>query len=226
MRAYRDRRDAGRQLAGMLAAEYAHDADVVVLALPRGGVPVGYEIAMRMDVPLDVLVVVKLAVPGKEELAMGALAHGGACVIDSQMVARAGVSQAALDATIAEELGELDRRERAFRGDRPPLDLRGKLAIFVDDGLASGTTMSAAIDAVRGLEPAQVVCAVPVASPQACEAVSRRADRVISLITPRRMFAVGLWYEDFSPTTDGEIRALLDAAYARGAAASHAAFGE
>ncbi len=226
MRAYRDRRDAGRQLASVLAAEYGHEHDVVVLALPRGGVPVGYEVAMHLGVPLDVLVVVKLCVPGQEELAMGAIAHGGACVVDSQMVARAGVPQAALDAAIAEELDELDRRERAVRGERPPLELGGKLAIIVDDGLASGATMSAAIDAIRGLEPAQVVCAVPVASPQACDAVSPRADRVISLLTPRKMFAVGLWYEDFEQTSDAEVRALLDAALARGAASRHAAFGE
>lgn len=222
MKAYRDRRDAGRQLGGVLA-EYASEHPIV-LALPRGGVPVGYEIARQLGAALDVLVVCKIAVPGREELAMGAVAHGGAWTVDRQVVARTGVTQRELEDAIAEELPQLERRERALRGDLPRLDVRGRTVIAVDDGLVTGTTTSAAIDALRSLAPAEIVCAAPVATAEACEVVARRADRVVALITPRRMFAVDLWYEDDSQPSDAEIRALLDAARPR--EETQAAFGE
>jgi predicted phosphoribosyltransferase len=211
MQQFTDRRDAGRQLASALDA-YAGRQDVVVLALPRGGVPVGYEIARALGVPLDVLVVRKLGVPGQPELAMGAIASGGIRVIDRRIVDSIGIPDRVVEAASERERAELERRERAFRGDRPPRDIHGCIAIVVDDGLATGSTMRAALDAVRTRGPARVVCAVPVAPPETCAALRKHADEMICLVTPPDMYAVGLWYEDFAQTEDDEVRALLEAA--------------
>jgi predicted phosphoribosyltransferase len=211
MATFRDREDAGAQLAAALS-EHASDPDVVVLALPRGGVPVGYEIATRLGVPLDVLVVRKLGVPGHEELAMGAIASGDAEVIDPRITAALGITRDVIDRVAAHERIELARRERLFRGDRPPLDVRGKTAIVVDDGLATGSTMSVAIDATRGRGAARVACAVPVGPPEACEAMARRADEAICLESPEWLYAVGQAYDDFTQVSDEEVRALLDRA--------------
>ena len=211
MRMFQDRRDAGRKLAQRFDA-FVGTPDLVVLALPRGGVPVGYEVATRLGAPLDVLVVRKLGVPGHSELAMGAIASGGIQVVDQRVMEMVGVSRDELEAVARSERDELDRRERAFRGGRPALDVTGKTAILVDDGLATGASMAAAIDALRTRGPARIIAAVPVAPPETCEALGRRADEMICLDTPERMYAVGLWYEDFTQTSDAEVRQLLDVA--------------
>jgi erythromycin esterase-like protein/predicted phosphoribosyltransferase len=205
---FRDRRDAGRKLAGKLAA-YANRPDVVVLALPRGGVPVAYEVARALSAPLDVFVVRKLGLPGYEELAMGAVATGGVRVFNDQLVKRLGIPDHVIDAVAAREMQELARRERQYRGNRPPPDVRGRAVILVDDGLATGATMHAAIQALRQQQPARIVVAVPTAPPEACEEMKAEADDVICAITPEPFHAVGRWYEDFSQTTDEEVRDLL-----------------
>lgn len=211
MRLFRNRRDAGRQLADLLDA-YAGRPDVVVLALPRGGVPVGYEVAKRLGAPLDLLVVRKLGVPGREELAMGAIASGGVEVVDERIVQMLGISQEAFEAVERREREELERRDRTLRGGRPPIDVSGKTVILVDDGLATGASMAAAIDALRTRDPARVVAAVPVAQLETCRALGQRADEMICAYTPDRLYAVGVWYEDFTQTSDAEVRQLLEAA--------------
>ena len=205
---FRDRREAGRVLAEKLAA-YANRPDVLVLALPRGGVPVAYEVARALGAPLDVFVVRKLGVPGYEELAMGAVATGGVRVLNDQLVERLGIPEHIIDAVAARERRELARRERLYRGGRPPPDVRGRTVILVDDGLATGATMHAAIQALRQQNPARIVVAVPTASPETCEEMKARADDVICAITPEPFHAVGRWYQDFSQTTDEEVAALL-----------------
>src|SRR5258708_11552407 len=205
---YRDRSAAGRVLASELTA-YAHRQDVLVLALPRGGVPVAFEIARALHVPLDVFVVRKLGVPRHEELALGAIATGGIRVLNKQLIESLGIPAEWIEAIDAKERRELERRERAYRGDRPPPDVAGRTVILVDDGLATGSTMLAAIWAIRADEPAQIVVAVPVADPDVCGALRGEADEVICLSTPRPLHAVGVWYEDFSQTTDDEVRELL-----------------
>jgi erythromycin esterase-like protein/predicted phosphoribosyltransferase len=205
---FRDRREAGRVLAEKLTA-YANRSDVLVLALPRGGVPVGYEVAGALGAPLDVFVVRKLGVPGYEELAMGAVATGGVLVLNDQLVERLGIPQHIIDAVAARERQELARRERLYRSGRPPLDVRGRTVILVDDGLATGATMHAAIQALRQQNPARIVVAVPTASPETCEEMRARADDVICGITPEPFDAVGRWYRDFSQTTDEEVGVLL-----------------
>jgi len=211
MRAFKDRHDAGERLAQALQ-RYAERADVIVLSLPRGGVPVGYEIATRLGLPLDVLVVRKLGLPGHAELAMGAIASGGIQVIDRPVVTAMHVSREAFDAVVRAEHRELLRREREFRGERAPLEVRGKTVLLVDDGLATGSTMLAAIEALRTRAPNAIVVAVPVASPRTCEAIRSKADGLLCLVTPNDFYAVGLWYEDFSQTTDDEVRDALTAA--------------
>src|SRR6195256_5187343 len=198
---FRDRREAGRLLAEKLAT-YANRPDVIVLALPRGGVPVAYEVARALRAPLDVFVVRKLGVPGYEELAMGAVATGGVRVLNEQLVKRLGIPDHLIDAVAAREQQELARRERLYRGGRPTPDVRGRTVILVDDGLATGATMSAAIAALRELRPARIVVAVPTASPETCEEMRSKADDVICAITPEPFNAVGRWYRDFSQTTD------------------------
>jgi predicted phosphoribosyltransferase len=210
VRVFEDRRDAGRQLAQRFD-RFGARTDVIVLALPRGGVPVGYEIAARIGAPLDVLIVRKLGVPGQEEVGMGAIASGGIRVLDEHTMAWAGVSEADVAQVIAMEQAELARREQAYRR-RAPLSLADKIVILVDDGLATGSTMAAAIDAVRMRSPAKILLAVPVAPPDVCRSLGRRADGMVCLVTPEHMQAVGLWYGDFTQTTDDEVRTLLDAA--------------
>jgi erythromycin esterase-like protein/predicted phosphoribosyltransferase len=205
---FRDRRDAGRLLADKLAT-YANRPDVLVLALPRGGVPVAYEVARALGAPMDVFVVRKLGVPGYEELAMGAVATGGVRLLNDQLVERLGIPEQMIDAVAARELQELARRERLYRGGRPPPDVRGRTVILVDDGLATGATMHAAIEALRQQNPARIVVAVPTASPETCEEMKTKADDVICAITPEPFQAVGRWYQDFSQTTDEEVEALL-----------------
>src|ERR1700726_2653501 len=200
---FRDRREAGRLLAAKLSA-YANRTDVLVLALPRGGVPVAYEVARALGAPLDVFVVRKLGIPGYEELAMGAVATGGV-----RVVRRLRIPEYIIDAVAARELQELARRERRYRGGRPPPDVRGRTVILVDDGLATGATMHAAIEALRQQHPARIVVAVPTASPETCEEMKTKADGVICAITPEPFHAVGRWYRDFSQTTDEEVGVLL-----------------
>jgi predicted phosphoribosyltransferase len=205
---FRDRREAGRLLAAKLTA-YANRPDVIVLALPRGGVPVGYEVARALGAPLDVFVVRKLGVPGYEELAMGAVATGGVRVLNDQVVSRLGIPEHVIDAVAAREQQELARRERLYRGGRPPLDVRNRTVILVDDGLATGATMHAAIAALRQLHPARIVVAVPTASAETCEEMRAEADDVICAVTPEPFQAVGRWYQDFSQTMDEEVQDLL-----------------
>lgn len=205
---FRDRHDAGRRLAEKLRA-YANRPDVIVLALPRGGVPVGYEVATALDVPLDVFVVRKLGLPWHEELAMGALASGGVRILDEDLIRAARVSPDDLERVVTAEQAELERRERQYRGDRPFPDLTGKTVILVDDGLATGSTMRAAVAALRQEGPRRVVVAVPVAAHETCAAIGDIADDVVCGATPDPFYAVGLWYEDFSQTTDEAVRELL-----------------
>ncbi|HEX3415468.1 MAG TPA: phosphoribosyltransferase [Stellaceae bacterium] len=205
---FRNRTDAGRQLAEKLAS-YANRPDVLVLALPRGGVPVGGEVARALGAPLDVFLVRKLGVPGYEELAMGAVATGEVRVLNDEIVRGLGISEHEIDAIVAREMQELARRERLYRGDRLPPDVADRTVILVDDGLATGATMRAAIQALRQQKPARIVVAVPTASPDTCEALKVEADDVICAMTPEPFFAVGHWYEDFTQTTDDEVRELL-----------------
>ncbi len=210
---YRDRREAGRFLARQLT-EYAGRPDVVVLALPRGGVPVAYEVARALGAPLDVFLVRKLGLPGHEELAMGAIASGGVRVLNEDVVHALGISEDVVATVVAEELQELKRRERAYRGNRPAPDVRGKTVILIDDGLATGSTMRAAVAALRQQGPARIVVAVPVGAPETCAELQEEADEAICAQTPDPFYAVGLWYRDFSQTTDEEVRDLLERAAA------------
>src|SRR5438477_5499014 len=205
---FRDRHEAGRRLADKLVA-YAKRPDVLVLALPRGGVPVAYEVAQSLQAPLDVFLVRKLGVPGYEELAMGAIATGGVRVLNDEIVRGLGISEHEIDAVVTRELHELARRVRLYRGDRPPPDVGGRTVILVDDGLATGATMRAAVAALRRQQPARIVVAVPTASPDTSEALKAEADHVICAMTAEPFFAVGHWYEDFRQTTDDEVRELL-----------------
>jgi putative phosphoribosyl transferase len=205
---FADRADAGRQLAEALNA-YANDARVVVLALPRGGVPVGYEVARRLRAPLDVYLVRKLGVPGHEELAMGALASDGTCVVDEDLIESLGIPSEAVDEVVAREVGELARRERVYRDARPQAEVTGKLVVIVDDGLATGATMRAAALSLRGRGPAAIVAAVPVAARRTCASLASVADRVVCVHTPEPFHAVGLYYHDFEQTDDDEVRRLL-----------------
>jgi len=220
LKRFRNRAEGGRELAQKLV-EYAGRPDVLVLALPRGGVPVGYEVARALQAPLDVFVVRKLGVPGHEELAMGAVASGGAWVLNDDVVTPLGISPQAIRAVAARELAELARREQVYRGDRPTPDVRGRTVILVDDGLATGSTMRAAVKALRRLEPDRIVVAVPTAAPSTCAELGQEADECVCGIKPDPFYAVGVWYEDFSQTTDDEVRDLLD----RGALETTAATG-
>ena len=205
---YRDRRDAGRRLAQALM-HYANREDVIVLGLPRGGVPVAFEVAQAVDAPLDVFLVRKLGVPGHRELAMGAIASGGVRVLNEDLVRRLGVSEETTGRVAAREHEELERRERAYRGDEPMPDVQGRTVILVDDGLATGASMKAAVAALLTLEPARVVVAVPVAPSETCAEFKNEVDEIVCAATPRPFFGVGAWYRDFSQTTDAEVKALL-----------------
>jgi predicted phosphoribosyltransferase len=208
-RRFRDRVEAGKALAGLLR-KYAGQPDVVVLALPRGGVPVAYEVARALGAPLDVFIVRKLGVPGHEEYAMGAVASGGVRVLNEDVVRGLGLSNAAVDRVIAKELAEVSRRERLYRGDRPEPDLKGRTVILVDDGLATGSTMKAAVKALAARDPAKIVVAVPIASADTCQALARDVAEVVCAVTPEPFHAVGLWYDDFSQTSDAEVHDLLE----------------
>jgi len=210
---FRDRREAGRLLAEKLVA-YADRPDVIVLALPRGGVPIAYEVACALNAPLDVFLVRKLGVPGHEEFAMGAIATGGVRVINDEAVRALRIPDHLIEAVAAKEEQELARREHLYRGDRQPPDIRGKTVILVDDGLATGFTMLAAIKALRKQQAGRIVVAVPIAPPETCDQMREQADDVICAVTPEPFYAVGLWYEDFSQTTDDEVRDLLKRANA------------
>jgi putative phosphoribosyl transferase len=210
-RRFRDRTEAGQFLAAKLAA-YAGRPDVLVLALPRGGVPVAFEVAKALDAPLDVFLVRKLGVPGHEELAMGAIASGGVRVLNQEVVEMLHIPEGAIAAVADEEQRELEWRERAYRGDRPVPSVRSRTIILVDDGLATGSSMRAAAAALRQREPARLVVAVPTAAPETCNEFKTEVDEIVCAITPDPFYAVGLWYEDFSQTTDQEVRDLLERA--------------
>jgi putative phosphoribosyl transferase len=205
---FRDRREAGRILARKLSA-YAGRSDVLVLALPRGGVPVAYEVANALGAPLDVFVVRKLGLPGHEELAIGAIASGGIRVLNEELISQLSNAPEVVDFVVAKEQRELERREAEYRGQRPLPIIEGRTIILVDDGLATGSTMKAAVRSLRERNPARIVIAVPVASPETCTELKREADETICAITPEEFYAVGQWYEDFSQTTDEEVRDLL-----------------
>jgi putative phosphoribosyl transferase len=208
-RAFRDRHEAGAALAVKLGA-LARRPDVIVLALPRGGVPVGYEVAVALDVPLDVFTVRKLGVPGHPELAMGAIASGGVQVLNDEVIQWLRPSPDVVGRVARAEMAELDRRERLYRGGRPPLEVEQKTVVLVDDGLATGSTMRAAVQAVRRLNAGRVVVASPVGANDTCVMMRQVADEVVCVLSPDRFVAVGAWYLDFSETSDDEVRRLLE----------------
>lgn len=211
--AFNDRRAAGRALAQTLES-FAGKPGLVVLALPRGGVPVAYEVAQLLHAPLDVFAVRKIGVPGHEELAMGAVASGGVCVLDTRLAEMLGVSGAEIERVKGNELDELNRRERAYRDSRPRPQIQGKTVIVIDDGLATGSSMRAAVEALRRCNPARVIVAAPVGAPETCERLRSIADDVVCVLSPRDFRAVGAHYVDFRQTDDEEVRELLDAAAA------------
>jgi putative phosphoribosyl transferase len=211
---FRDRTEAGQLLGRELARQLGKRDDLVVLALPRGGVPVGYHVAEALGAPLDVFIVRKLGVPGHEELAMGAIASGGVRVLNDDVVGYLRLPPQAIDAVAVREQSELERRERAYRGNRPPIDVRNHTVIIVDDGLATGSTMRAAVQALRKMQPRGIIVAVPVAAISTCDSFRNNVDDIVCLRTPEPFEAVGLWYKDFSQTTDQEVHELLDRANA------------
>jgi len=206
-----DRSEAGRLLGARLSP-YANREDILVLALPRGGVPVGLEVARALNAPLDVFVVRKLGAPGQEELAIGAISSGGVRLLNQATIHALGISRGQVEAITQREAQELERRERLYRGNRDAPEMRGKTVLVVDDGLATGLTMRAAIQALRQKEPKEIIAAVPVASSSACREVEKEADAVICLSTPPEFFALGQWYRNFSPVGDAAVRELLDRA--------------
>ncbi len=206
---FHDRTEAGRLLAKRLKLNYANRSDVLVLGLPRGGVPVAYEVAKVLHAPLDICIVRKLGVPGHKELAMGAIAPGGIMVLNEELVRSLKISQKAIEQVITKEQQELERRDRVYRGDRPVPDLSHRTIILVDDGIATGSTIKAAIFTIKQQQPKRIIVAVPVAPPEVCQELKEEVDEVICLLTPEWLYAIGLWYEDFSPTTDEEVRNLL-----------------
>jgi predicted phosphoribosyltransferase len=208
---FRDRTDAGKYLATKLLS-YKDRQDVLVLALPRGGVPVAFEVAQVLRVPLDIFLVRKLGVPGHEELAMGAISTGGVRVLNEDTVDYLNITEHIIDSISAEELKELKRRERAYRGNRPEPDVKGKTVILIDDGLATGSTIRAAAQALRPQQPARIIVAVPVSAPETCDEYRIGVDEIICAVTPEPFVGVGMWYLDFSQTTDEEVRDLLERA--------------
>lgn len=216
MNRFHNRTEAGRLLGERLRERFEGRSDVLVLALPRGGVPVGYELAHMLGAPLDLFLVRKLGVPGHEELAMGAIAEGGVRVLNGSIIALLDVDRATVDKVAAREEAELRRRAAQYRGDRGPPEVRGLTVILVDDGLATGATMRAAAEAIRTHEPARVVVAVPVAAAETCQLLAREVDEIVCLRQPEPFHAVGIWYERFDQTTDEEVRALLARAWAEG----------
>jgi putative phosphoribosyl transferase len=208
---YRNRSDAGQYLATKLL-QYKGREDVLVLALPRGGVPVAFEVAQALQVPMDIFLVRKLGVPGHEELAMGAIATGGVRVLNEDTVNYLGIPPDVIDSVAEMELKELKRREIAYRGNRPEPHVKGKTVILIDDGLATGSTIRAAAQALRGQDPAWIIVAVPVSAPQTCDEYRMGVDEIVCAVTPKRFLGVGRWYVDFSQTTDEEVRDLLELA--------------
>jgi predicted phosphoribosyltransferase len=205
---FRDRRDAGRKLAQLLLS--LRRSDPLVLALPRGGVPVAFEVAGALGAPLDVFVVRKLGVPGHEQLAMGAVASGGRIVLNRELIEQVGVKQAAIEDVARRELYEVLRRESMYRAEQPPIQIKSRYVVLADDGLATGATMRAAVTTLRMSEPSRLVVAVPIAAPHACRALARVADEVVCASIPEDFRAVGLWYEDFEQVTDSEVQSLLE----------------
>lgn len=211
MAPFRDRRDAGKKLAQKLSA-YASRSDVVVLALPRGGVPIAYEIAYALNAPLDIFLVRKMGVPGREELAFGAIASGGIRILNGDVIRMLGIPDEVINFVAKRELEELSRRENLYRGERHSPVILNQTVILADDGLATGASMRAAIAGLRTLQPARMVVAVPVAAPEACDALRSEVNEVICAVTPEPFYGVGRWYEDFSQVTDEEVRMLLQEA--------------
>ncbi len=203
-----DRTHAGKELAARLKA-YANRSDVLVLGLPRGGVPVAYEVANALNLPLDICLVRKLGVPAHKELAMGAIASGGVRVLNYDVISWLAISDQALEHVAARELRELQRRDRVYRGDRPQPDIRDHIILLIDDGLATGATMQAAVEVLKQQQPKEIVVAVPVAPLSRCQALEADVDRVVCLATPEPFYAIGLWYENFAQTTDEQVRSLL-----------------
>lgn len=209
---FRDRTEAGLLLGNELRTRFGLRPDALVLALPRGGVPVGFEVAAALSAPFDVFIVRKLGVPGQEELAMGAIASGGVRVVNDDVIRYASIPQRVIDRVAAAEQIELDRREECYRGKRPPLDVVGRTVIIVDDGLATGSTMRAAVQALRNRNAREVIVAVPVAAKETCVEMRALVDDIVCLRTPSPFQAVGLWYDDFSQTSDAEVHELLERA--------------
>jgi putative phosphoribosyl transferase len=205
---FQDRFDAGRVLSSKLR-HLANRPDVVILALPRGGVPVGYEVAKALHAPLDVFVVRKLGVPGQPELAMGAIASGGVRGLNEDLVRRFDIPDYMIDKIVAREQEELERRERDYRGDRSPIDVEGRTVVLVDDGLATGSSMRVAALALRNSKPSEIIVAVPVAAPATCAEFESEVDQAVCAVTPEPFWAVGQWYRDFSQVSDEEVRELL-----------------
>jgi putative phosphoribosyl transferase len=208
---FQDRYEAGQALAAKLE-HHAGDPDVVVLALPRGGVPVGYEVSQALNAPLDIFLVRKIGVPGYEELAMGAVASGGVKIFNHEVLQRLGISERILDGIVREKERELEQQEKAYRGERPPTQIEGRTVILVDDGLATGASMRAAVQAVKKKSAKSVIVAVPVGSADTCNQLQSEVDEVICGMTPEPFYAVGAWYSDFMQVTDEEVRELLDRA--------------
>jgi predicted phosphoribosyltransferase len=206
MALYRDRRDAGEKLADSLQ-DLRGTRDLLILALPRGGVPVAEPVARRLGAPLDVFMVRKIGLPGHEELAMGAVASGGIVLVNPALVEQMPEEQ--FRWALERAVNELNERERLYRGGRPPPDVAGRTVVLIDDGLATGATMRAAVEALRRRGPRQIIVGVPIASPETCEELAREVDRVVCAATPQPFHAVGLWYQDFSPTSDEEVRRIL-----------------
>jgi putative phosphoribosyl transferase len=211
MERFTDRRDAGRILAQKLSA-YTGQTDVIVLALPRGGVPVAYEVALALNAPLDIFLVRKLGLPGREELAIGAIASGGIRVLNEDIIRVLGVPEEVINIVTRNELQELGRREHNYRGDRPAPELHNRKVILIDDGLATGASMRAAVVGLRAQHPARIVIAVPAASPELCNAFQFEVDEMVCAMTPEPFYGLSRWYEDFSQTTDSEVRMFLEEA--------------
>jgi len=215
---FRNRQEAGRQVAARLG-KYGNREDVLVLGLPRGGVPVAYEVATALEVPLDIFVLRKLGVPGHEELAFGAIGSGGVRILNADVVDRLGISELEVAAVTQEETKELERRETRYRGSRPPLDVRGRTVILVDDGIATGASIRAAIHAIRKMRPAAIVVATPVAPRATCNLLRREVDELVCAESPEPFYGVGQFYQDFSAVSDEEVVALLDKRRSKEAAA-------
>lgn len=209
---FKNRIEAGRSLARALKS-YAERPGILILALPRGGVPVAFEVAQALNIPLDLLIVRKLGLPGQEELAMGAVATGGAKVLNHALMQSLGISEAVLNPVVDKERKELERRERVYRGERPVPEVSGRWVILIDDGLATGSTMRAAVSALRQQRPAGIVIGIPVAPADTVEELRKEADEVVCLATPEPFSAIGEWYEDFSQTSDEEVGDLLAQAW-------------